>query len=374
MQLNINDFESCKRIVVKIGSALLTDDASGEVRHKWLEALASDLATLKKRGQDVIIVSSGSISLGRGALGFKHRPSRLEDAQAAAAIGQVRLAHAYETVFRAHNITTAQVLLTLDDLEDRPRYLNARNTIESLLAHGVIPVINENDTVATTEIRFGDNDRLAARVGQISKANAVLLLSDIDGLYTADPRTDETAEFIPLVDDITPEIEAMAGPVTGAVGSGGMVTKIMAAKIATSTGAALVILNGTEIHPIKAFSDSGHGTVFSAAEDSLAIRKQWIRGLMAPKGRLVLDEGAVKALRNNASLLAAGVVTIEGDFSQGDLISFTAPNEHIIGQGLISFSSEEAHKIRGKKMNDVAEILGYSGRSALIHRDDLVLF
>ncbi len=377
MQLNITKIESCKRIIIKIGSALLTDDTSGDVRRDWLVALAEDIASHHTNGQEVIIVSSGSIALGRGALGFSKRPIKLEDAQAAAAIGQVRLAHAYESVFSSHKIVTAQVLLTLDDLEDRPRYLNARNTVEALLARGVIPVINENDTVATTEIRFGDNDRLAARVGQMAQADLVVLLSDIDGLYDADPKSNPAANFIPHVQEITPEIEAMAGParpISGAVGSGGMVTKIMAAKMATQAGVSLAIVNGVENHPIAAYEQTGRGTLFQAATNSLAVRKAWIRGLMAPRGYLHVDQGAIVALKDGASLLAAGISSVDGSFDRGDLVAFIGPHGKAVGQGLVSFSSSEAKKIQGRNMNEVSEILGYSGRSSIVHRDDLVLF
>ncbi|MFC3052742.1 glutamate 5-kinase [Kordiimonas pumila] len=365
--------EDADRIVIKVGSALLVGP-DGKLRKEWLARLAEDIVALRSSGTQVILVSSGAVALGRKPLGFEKRPERLEEAQAAAAVGQIRLAQAYQSLFDSHDIVIAQILVTIDDLEDRPRFLNARNTIEALLDRGAIPVINENDTVATTEIRFGDNDRLAARVAQVAGADTLILLSDIDGLYDSDPRTNPNASLIRIVEKITPAIEEMAGPPARvSVGSGGMVTKIAAAKIALSAGCSMIIMSGLAENPIKRLLSGETCTIFQASSTPLDVRKQWIQGMMAPQGFLHIDQGAVDALMKGASLLPAGVVECDGNFERGDLVAFISPDNHIIGQGLVSYSSSDTSRIQGKKMSEATDILGYVGRSALVHRDDLVL-
>ena len=363
---------AANRVVLKIGSALLVEN--GQLRSRWLKALTADIASLKAEGKQVILVSSGAVALGLSDLGLQTRSNRLEDAQAAAAVGQIKLAQAYQSEFAAKDITIAQILLSIDDLEHRPRYLNARNTVETLLDKGIVPVINENDTVATSEIRFGDNDRLAARVAQLMRADLLILLSDIDGLYSADPRRNSNVEFINHVDNISTEIEAMAGPPAEVtVGTGGMVTKIMAAKIALAGGCSMLIMDGREAAPIERLRTGERGTIFTAATDPLTLRKQWIQGMMAPKGFVHLDEGAVAALQKGASLLPAGVTSVEGSFQRGDLVACMGPNRKLVAQGLVSYDSEDADRIAGVKSADVIHILGYAGRANLIHRDDLVL-
>lgn len=365
--------KGAKRLVIKIGSSLLINK-DGSLDHDWLKSIADDVADLRASGKQIVLVSSGAIALGRDALGFEKRPDRLEEAQAAAAVGQILLAQAYQSLFESHNTLIAQLLLTLDDLEDRPRYLNARNTVEALLERGAIPVINENDTVATGEIRFGDNDRLAARVAQMVGAEALILLSDISGLYNCDPRSNPNAKLIPCVEEITPHIQAMAGPpAQQGVGSGGMATKVEAAKIALAGGCSMIIMNGLAANPIRRLSAGEASTLFTATTTPLDVRKSWIRGMMAPKGMLHIDEGAVSALQTGASLLAAGVTDVLGTFGRGDLVAFVAPNGHIIGQGLASYEYTDAARIQGKRMSEASEILGYVGRSALVHRDDLVM-
>lgn len=374
-KFSIAQMTDCKRVVIKIGSALLRDNETGHIRQKWLETVAEDVMAMRRAGQQVVLVSSGAIAMGQAALGFSARPSRLEDAQAAAAIGQIKLAHAYETLFAPYETTTAQVLLTLYDLEDRARYLNGRNTLESLLEHGVLPIVNENDTVATQEIRFGDNDQLAARVAQLIKADALLILSDIKGLYTADPHMDDSAELISQVTEITPEIEAMAGPAaTDTPGSGGMLTKISAAKIATAAGCSLVIANGQINNPISSFAKAQVGTVFTANQAPLAVRKQWISGLMAPVGYLHIDAGAEKALRTDASLLPAGVTGVDGNFERGDLVALINADGKAVGQGLVGYTAEQAHKMKGRRSEEAQAQLGFCARSVIVHRDDLILF
>jgi len=367
--------DTARRLVIKIGSSLLVDSDTGDLRTNWLRALAEDIAALRAKGTQVIIVSSGAIALGRRALGFEGRSSQLEEAQAAASVGQVRLAQAYQTIFGAHDMIIGQLLLTIHDLEQRPSYLNARNTVEELLSAGVLPVINENDTVATTEIRFGDNDRLGARVAQLVNADTLVLLSDIDGLYDADPRVHEYARFLDRIDEITPAIEAMAGPpATQSPGTGGMVTKIEAAKIALAGGSTMLIMNGAADHPVRRLRNGERATLFVTKTDPLTVRKQWIRSLMAPKGFVHIDEGAAKALRDGASLLPAGVTDVDGMFDRGDLVAVIGPDGHLVGQGLSSYTAVQAMKMQGRKMSESHAILGHVGRSSLIHRDDLVLF
>ncbi len=366
--------ETAKLIVIKVGSALLVDTERSDVRRKWLDGLIQDIVAIREKGIEVILVTSGTVAMGLGPLGFQSRPSRLEEAQAAAAIGQMRLARAYQTIFEEHGITVAQVLLTLDDLEDRPRFLNARNTVETLVERNIIPIINENDTVATSELRFGDNDRLAARVAQMANADCLVLLSDIDGMYDKDPRKNPDAHFFPLIEDITSEIEAMAGPpALSTPGTGGMITKIAAAKIALAGGCSMIIMNGTEAQPLNRLKNGERSTLFLADTDPLTVRKGWIQGMMAPQGFVHIDAGAVAALTRGASLLAAGVTKTEGDFERGDLIGFISPDGRRVGQGLSSYSAEDTFKIQGRQMSEVSKILGYAGRSAVVHRDDLVL-
>jgi len=346
----------------------------GTLRASWLKALAADVAELRASGKQVILVSSGAIALGNSVLAIKGRSTRLEEAQAAASVGQIQLAQAYQACFERHSIVTAQILLTLGDLEDRPRYLNARSTVNELLEHGVIPVINENDTVATSEIRFGDNDRLAARVAQMASADTLVLLSDIDGLYDADPRTNEGAKMLSVVDAITPQIEALAGPpARQGVGSGGMITKLRAAKFALAGGCSMIIMNGTSDSPVTRLKNGEACTLFPANTTPLAVRKRWIQGMMAPKGMLHIDAGAVAALARGASLLPAGITQTLGEFNRGDLVAFIGPDGGVVGQGLAAYSFEDALKLQGRNMSDAAGILGYAGRSALVHRDDLIL-
>ena len=362
-----------KRIVVKIGSALLVDDDSGKLRHDWLDALAEDIAARHAAGQDVLIVSSGAIAVGRRHLGLTGRVLRLEEQQAAAATGQIRLAHAYQEALAKHGITVAQVLLTLEDTEARRRHLNARSTIESLLKLRAIPVINENDTVATIEIRYGDNDRLAARVAQMASADTLILLSDIDGLYTADPRNDKAAAHIPEVTRITPEIEAMAGEAAPGYSSGGMVTKLAAAKIAYGAGCRMAIVDGTGSHPLRAIENGARCTWFLPDQEPLAARKRWISGAINPSGALVVDDGALGALGRGKSLLPAGVTSVEGSFKRGDAVIVRDGAGREIARGLVAYGADEARRIIGRKSSEIEEILGYRGRDEMIHRDDLVM-
>ncbi|MEJ2602046.1 MAG: glutamate 5-kinase [Gammaproteobacteria bacterium] len=362
-----------ERLVVKIGSALLTTEA-GELALDWLEALAADLARLRAEGRELIVVSSGAVALGSAPLGLPPRRSRLEEQQAAAAVGQIRLAHAWQSVMAAHGIKVAQILLTPDDTEDRRRHLNARGTLETLLGLGAMPVINENDTVATDELRYGDNDRLAARVAQMISADALLLLSDIDGLYTADPTIRPDAEHVPEVTQITPRIEAMAGTGVSRVGSGGMRTKLAAARIAVAAGCDMVIADGRLRSPIRALEGGARSTLFRAGASPGAARKRWIAGTLEVRGRLTLDAGAVAALSRGASLLPVGVTSVEGEFVRGDTVGLTGPDDRELGRGLVAYGSGDARRIIGKRSTDIDRLLGYAGRGVMVHRDDLVLF
>ncbi len=362
-----------KRIVIKIGSALLVDSQSGALRAQWLRALIDDVAELRAGGAQVALVSSGAIALGRGILGLRAKTLRLEESQAAAAAGQVRLAHAYQAALAAKQLSCAQILLTLEDTEQRRRYLNARNTFNTLLKLGAVPVVNENDTVATSEIRYGDNDRLAARVAQMISADCMVLLSDIDGLYTADPGRDPGARHLAEVAAITPEIEAMAGGSNSLVGSGGMITKLAAAKIATGAGCAMAIANGRILHPVRALREGARCTWFAAHGSPAAARKQWIAGVLEPAGRLRLDSGAVEALLAGKSLLPAGVREVSGEFSRGDAVIILAPNNGEIARGLCAYGAADARRIAGHKSGEIERLLGYRGRTEMIHRDDLVL-
>jgi len=362
-----------RRLVVKIGSALLVDDASGNLRRSWLEALAEDVARCAKRGQEVLLVSSGAIAAGRRHLGLLGPALKLEEKQAAAATGQIRLAHAYQEALARHDLTVAQILLTPEDTEERRRHLNARATLNQLLALKAIPVINENDTVATAEIRFGDNDRLAARVAQMVSADALVLFSDIDGLYTADPRKDESARHIPEVRDLTPEIAAMAGEAPLGMSSGGMVTKLAAARIAMAAGCRMAIAKGETMHPLKALESGGRATWFIPSSTPLTARKRWIAGSLNPLGTLVVDEGAAKALERGTSLLPAGIVAVEGSFERGDAVLVRRRDGRELCSGLSAYSSADARAIAGHKSREIETILGYRGRDEVIHRDDLVM-
>ena len=364
---------TARRVVVKIGSALLVERSTGRVNRSWLEALAEDIARLRSRGQEVVLVSSGAIALGRRQLGLAPGKLRLEESQAAAAVGQIRLAHAWKEVLEQHGFTVAQVLLTLGDTEQRRRYLNARNTLTALLRLGSIPVINENDTVATAEIRYGDNDRLAARVAQMVSADCLVLLSDVDGLYTADPTRDPAATFVPEVPRITAEIEAMAGGSASDVGSGGMATKVLAAKIAVGAGCHMCVAAGRETHPLRRIESGSRCTWFVADGSPIAARKQWIAGMLKPSGELLVDDGAARALRQGKSLLPAGVVQVTGRFDRGDAVVVKDPEGREVARGLAAYSSSDAERLCGRKSRELEELLGYRGRDEMIHRDDLVL-
>lgn len=365
------DILSAKRLVVKIGSALLVDRQTG-LRVDWLRALAQDVAALKARGADVILVSSGSIALGRGVLGLADGPLALEQAQASAAVGQIRLARAYEEVLAPHGITTGQVLVTLEDTEDRRRYLNSRATMETLLGLGVVPIVNENDTVATDEIRYGDNDRLAAQIAVTVGADQLVLLSDVDGFYSANPKEDPTAQRFDLVEAITPAIEAMAGDAISGVSKGGMKTKLMAAKIAVAGGCAMAIMEGSVLRPLTALAEGAPRTWFVAQGDPQAARKRWINA-MKPRGEVRVDAGAVAALRAGKSLLPAGVSGVTGSFGRGDPVAILGPSGEGLGKGLVRYTAVESKAIAGHRSGEIEAILGYAGRAALIHRDDMVL-
>jgi glutamate 5-kinase len=362
-----------RRIVVKVGSALLVDAETGRINRAWLETLIDDLLRLRRRGQRVILVSSGAIALGRRRLGLKSGALRLEESQAAAAVGQIRLAHAYKELLETHEVTVAQVLLTLEDSERRRRYLNARATLESLLELGALPVINENDTVATAEIRYGDNDRLAARVAQMTGAECLVLLSDVDGLYNADPNKDPRARLVHEVRHITPEIEAMAGRSASQLGSGGMAAKIMAARIAVAAGCHLCIAAGSHRHPLRRIEEGADCTWFVPTATPAAARKQWIAGTLRPAGAVTIDSGALRALLEGASLLPAGVTGARGRFERGDTVSVLNTDGAEVARGIVAYSDADAARIIGRKSSQIAELLGFRGRDEMIHRDDLVL-
>ena len=365
--------EDFRRIVVKIGSALIVDRANGRLREEWLSALIEDVAALVAGGRDVLLVSSGAIALGRGVLGLPGGALKLEESQAAAAVGQIALARAYSEMLGRHSIRTGQILLTLGDTEERRRYLNARSTIGTLLRLGAVPVINENDTVATTEIRYGDNDRLAARVASMMGADLLILLSDIDGLYTAPPHIDPKARLIPVVPRITAEIEAMAGGAASEYSRGGMKTKLDAGKIATAAGATMAIALGKPLHPLKRISDGGTASWFLPEGNPVTERKKWISGHLETRGLIAIDAGAVRALRSGKSLLPAGVLRVEGTFQRGDAIILQGPSGEEIGRGLVAYDVADAERIAGRNSSEIAAILGYSGRAAMVHRDDMAL-
>ncbi len=364
---------AAQRIVVKIGSALVVDQDQAAPRTQWLDSVAADIASLTARGKEVIVVSSGAIALARRTLGLTQKRLKLEEKQAAAAVGQIRLAQAWAQALSARALTAAQLLLTLDDTEDRRRYLNARSTLNTLLSLRCVPVINENDTVATAEIRFGDNDRLAARVAEMVQADTLILLSDIDGLYTADPRRDPEARHIPVVEAITPDIEAMGGEPPPGYSSGGMRTKLVAARIATQAGCAMAIAIGKVERPLQALEDGARCTWFLPAPEGRTSRKRWIAGSLSPAGSLTIDAGAARALARGSSLLPAGVRTVEGSFDRGDPVTILAPDGTVIGRGLSAYGSAEAERIAGHRSDEIEAILGWRGRDEIVHRDDLVL-
>ena len=366
-----------RRIVLKIGSALLVGE-DGEIRRTWLDGLVDDVARCRGRGQELIIVSSGAIAVGRRHLGLRGRSLRLEEKQAAAATGQIRLAHAYQEALARHRITVAQILLTPDDTEERRRHLNARATFAQLLALGAVPVVNENDTIATAEIRFGDNDRLAARVAQMTSADMLVLLSDIDGLYSADPRTDPSARHIPLVRELGPETLAMAGAAPPGYSSGGMVTKLAAARIAMHAGCHMLVALGDPrgdgaAGPLASIEAGARATLFLPGGEPRSARKAWIAGALNPAGALVVDDGAARALRGGKSLLPAGVVAVEGAFERGDCVIIRSRAGVEAGRGLSAYASADISRIAGHKSGEIADILGYRGRDEIIHRDDLVV-
>lgn len=365
------DIARARRLVVKIGSALLVDRARG-LKLDWLRGLAEDVAAARARGTQVILVSSGSIALGRGVLGLPVGALTLDQSQAAAAVGQIRLARAYEEVLAPHGITTGQVLVTLEDTEDRRRYLNSRATMETLLSLGVVPIVNENDTVATDEIRFGDNDRLAAQIAVTIGADQLVLLSDVDGFYSANPKEDPTATRFDIVDRITPAIEAMAGDPVSGLSKGGMKTKLMAAKTAVQGGCAMAIMEGSILRPLSALAEGANRTWFLPDGDPQAARKRWIAA-MKPRGELRLDAGAVAALGGGKSLLAAGVTAVAGTFGRGDPVAILGPAGEALAKGLVRYSAAEAKAIAGRRSGDIGAILGYAGRGPMVHRDDMAL-
>jgi glutamate 5-kinase len=369
----IPSLADAQRIVVKIGSALVVDEKQAAPRTVWLDSVAADIQALRQRGADVIVVSSGAIALARRTLGLTQKRLKLEEKQAAAAVGQIRLAQAWSQALSARDLTAAQLLLTLDDTEDRRRYLNARETLNTLLALRCVPVINENDTVATAEIRFGDNDRLAARVAEMVQADQLILLSDIDGLYTADPRRDQHAAHIPIVESLTPEIEAMGGEPPPGYSSGGMRTKLVAARIATRAGCAMAIAIGNVEHPLQALEQGARCTWFLPVPEGRTARKRWIAGSLSALGVLTVDAGAARALANGRSLLPAGVRGVEGTFERGDPVTIAGPDGAVLGRGLSAYASTDAERIAGHRSDQIETILGWRGRDEIVHRDDLVL-
>jgi glutamate 5-kinase len=366
----IHDF---RRIVVKVGSSLLIDAVAGRVKQAWLASLVEDIAALHREKRDLLVVSSGAIALGRAVLGLAPGPLKLEESQAAAAVGQIELARTWSEALGRHGIGAGQILVTLGDTEERRRYLNARSTIAKLLEWRAVPVINENDTVATNEIRYGDNDRLAARVATMASADLLVLLSDVDGLYDAPPARNATAKLIPVVERITPEIEAMAGAAPSELSRGGMQTKIEAAKIATTAGTHMVIGSGRVDHPLLAIASAAPSTWFLTPGNPVTSRKKWIAGSLEPKGTLVIDAGAVAAVRRGNSLLPVGVIRVEGQFARGDAVIVRGPDGAEIGRGLVAYDAPDADKVKGRPSSDILLLLGIEGRAEMIHRDDLAL-
>src|SRR5690606_19286561 len=371
--LNAERLAAARRLVIKVGSALFVDQQTGTLDRPWLEGLCEDVAALRTAGKEVVVVSSGAVALGVGELGLDPRRARLDDKQAAAAAGQIRLAHAYSEVLGRFGLKAAQVLLTIDDSESRRRYLNASKTLLTLLGYGAVPVVNENDTAGTQELRYGDNDRLAARAAQMVTADCLVLLSDVDGLYAGDPRTDPDARHIDEVAEIKPELWDMAGGPGSSHGSGGMRTKLDAARIAVGAGCRMCIASGRVRRPLAALEQGARATWFLPRATPAAARKQWIAGTLKPKGAIVVDAGAERALAAGRSLLPAGVTAVEGQFERGDAVRVRAADGRELGRGLIAYSADEARAIAGRKSGSIAELLGYRGRDELIHRDDLVL-
>ncbi len=367
------ELKNLRRLVIKIGSSLLVNQ-DGRLDRDWLWGLAEDIAAMHDAKQQLLIVSSGAILIGSNVLGINPRRSRLEELQAAAAAGQVQLVHAYQEALAEHDIAAAQVLLTLDDTENRRRFLNAKGTLNRLLEHRVVPVINENDTVATEEIRYGDNDRLAARVAQMVMADGLVLLSDVDGFYTADPGKHPDAKHIPTVTRISDEMFVMAGESRSGIGSGGMVTKLQAARIATHAGCSTIVASGAVERPLHALASGGKCTVFNAEGTPAAARKQWLAGILEVRGELRLDPGAASALANGSSLLPVGLVEVVGNFRRGDAVTLVGANGEELGRGLAAYASEEATEIIGCRSDQIEPKLGYRGRTVMVHRDDLVLF
>jgi glutamate 5-kinase len=364
---------SFRRIVIKVGSSLLVDRSEGGVRKSWLESLARDIADLHAQGADILVVSSGAIALGRTVLGLPEKGLKLEDSQAAAAVGQIALARIWAQVLADRQLTTGQILVTLGDTEERQRYLNARATIGRLLDLRAVPVINENDTVATNEISYGDNDRLAARVATMASADLLILLSDVPGLYTAPPAENPGAELVPLVTHVDDKIEAMAGGAASQLSRGGMRTKIEAAKIATTGGTHMLIADGRIEHPVSRLNNSVPCTWFLSGSNPVTARKKWIAGSLEPRGALYVDAGAVRAIANGKSLLPAGVTRVEGNFTSGDCVLIRDPRAVEIGRGLVGYDASEAVLIAGRNSQEIPSVLGSPGRAAIIHRDDMVL-
>ncbi|MGB5258463.1 MAG: glutamate 5-kinase [Woeseiaceae bacterium] len=362
-----------RRLVVKVGSSLLVDEA-GQLNRRWLDSLADDVASLQVAGHELLVVSSGAIALGSSVLGINKKRARLPDLQAAAAAGQVQLVHAYQEALARHRIRAAQILLTPEDTENRRRFLNARGTFGRLLEHAVVPIVNENDTVATEEIRYGDNDRLAARVAQLVMADALILLSDVDGLYSADPGKDATAKHIPKVRNIGSDIVAMAGETRSDIGSGGMATKVQAARIATHAGCSTIIASGVVAHPLSELANGARHSVFLADGTPASARKQWLAGLLEVRGEIHVDAGAAAALKNGNSLLPVGVTEVVGGFRRGDVVTVVGPGGAQLGRGLTEYSDDDATRLQGCQSEDIEDRLGYRGRSVIIHRDELVLF
>jgi glutamate 5-kinase len=370
----VTPLEGARRLVVKIGSSILVDETKGEIRRDWLETLTDDVARLHKGGCEVVLVSSGAIRLGRTHFKLAPGPLKLEESQAAAATGQIQLAHAYQEALARHGITVAQVLLTLDDSEERRRYLNARQTMATLLAMKAVPVINENDTVATDEIRFGDNDRLSARVAEMISADTLVLLSDIDGLYTGDPRLDTSARFIPEIREITPAIEAMGGSAASELSNGGMATKLIAGRIAMAAGCRMAIADGRAVGALGALIDGKARCSWFLPEGSpLSARKKWIKGSLKTAGALLVDDGAVRALSAGKSLLPAGVTAIEGEFKRGDVVDVKDRAGRLLARGLVAYAADDARRIAGRKSAEIEHLLGFRGRDEIVHRDDLVV-
>lgn len=363
---------TAKRIVIKLGSSLVADAATAEANREWMRTLAADIATLQAAGKEIVLVSSGAVALGRPLVGLGNGALTLDEKQAAAAAGQPLLMQAWADAFAGHGLKVAQLLLTLDDSERRRRYLNARDTFTTLLAHKLIPIVNENDTVATAELKYGDNDRLAARVAVMVSADLLVLFSDIDGLYTADPRRDSNAQHLSRIDALTPDILAMGGDAASGISSGGMRTKLDAARMALAAGCSMAIAKGEPPHPLAALNEGARASWFVAQLRPAVARKHWIASAM-DKGALVVDDGAAKALTSGKSLLPAGVTRIEGSFERGDTVAVKDSAGHTIARGICAYSSAEAERIRGKKTSDIAAILGYEGRDTLIHRDDLAM-